>query len=127
VSVEDFAVGRLDAMLDKAQALLKTYKSPPDGFIGFEGWVDASLFAEWRTQSLVLLRQLLGENHAYAVEFTVNTDKESVPSSVRKGIGVLHAAREDIENGYLRNTRALLAGEIFADFLEMASHLHHAG
>lgn len=38
-------------------------------------------------------------------------------------VGVIKAAKEDYENGYLFNTRALIEAEVFDDFLEQAEHL----
>jgi hypothetical protein len=114
-------------LLEKADALLKTYRSPPDNFIGFEGWVDGDLFAEWRTQSVALLRQCLGADHGYTRSFEERTEKPSVPSSVRSGMGVLRAASEDLANGYLFHMRSLIEAEVFSDFLEMAQHVLDSG
>lgn len=127
MSLERRAAERLAAMLEKADALLKTYTSPPDNFIGFEGWVDSDLFAEWRTQSLVLLSQCLGADHGYTRSFEERTEKPSVPSSVKSGMGVLRAASEDLVNGYLFGTRSLIEAEVFSDFLEIAQHLLDSG
>lgn len=121
------AAERLAAMLEKAGSLLQTFKPPPDNFIGFEGWVNSELFAEWRTQSLVLLRQCLGSGHGYTRSFEEGTEKPSVPSSVKKGIGVLRAAAEDLANGFLFDARSLIEAEVFSDFLEMAQHLLDSG
>lgn len=127
MTLERRAAERLAAMLEKADALLKTYTSPPDNFIGFEGWVDSDLFAEWRTQSLVLLSQCLGADHGYTRSFKERTEKPSVPSSVKSGMGVLRAASEDLANGYLFDTRSLIEAEVFSDFLEIAQHLVDSG
>lgn len=117
------AADRIAALLDKAAALQKTYTAPPDNFIGFEGWVDGELFAEWRTQSLVVLRQILGKDHQYTHSFEKGTEESNVPSSVQHGTGVLRAVAEDLANGYLFNVRLLIEAEVFDDFLEMAQHL----
>ncbi|MDX6288130.1 MAG: hypothetical protein QOG53_3615 [Frankiales bacterium] len=127
MKLDQKAADRLVAMLAKADDLLKTYKSPPSNFIGFEGWVDSELFAEWRAQSLVLLRQSLGREHQYTRSFQEGTEKESVPSSVRHGIGILRAASEDLSNGYLFEARSLIEAEVFDDFLQMAQHLNQQG
>jgi hypothetical protein len=82
IYLEERATSRIAAMLDKADALLKTYQAPPDNFIGFEGWVDSELFAESRTQSLVVLRQSLGADHTYTRSFEEGTDTPNAPSSV---------------------------------------------
>lgn len=127
MQVERRAADRIGAMLIKAGNLKKTYQAPPDNFIGFEGWVDSELFAEWRTQSLVVLRQTLGHEHQYTQSFEEVTQKEGVPSSVHNGIGVLRAVAEDLANGYLFDVKLLIEAEVFADFLEMAKHLVDCG
>jgi hypothetical protein len=127
MKLDDRAGERIAALVTKAEALLRTYRRPPDGFIGFEGWVDSDLFAEWRSQSLVVLTQLLGAEHGYATSYRENTETPSVPSSVKQGMGVLRAAAEDLSGGYLFNVRALIAAEVFDDFLEMAEHLLATG
>lgn len=44
-------------------------------------------------------------------------------SQAETGIGILKAAREDIDKGYIINVRTLLTAEVFTDFLEMSEHL----
>lgn len=125
--IDERILARLAAMIEKADVLLKTYQAPPSGFIGFEGWVDTALFAEWRTQSLLLVRQAFGETHTYAKAFEEATVKENMPSSVNSGKGILTAAREDVADGNLFDVRSLVAAEIFTEFLDMASHLAQQG
>jgi len=127
MSADERVIARLEAMLGKADALNKTYKAPPSGFIGFEGWVDSTLFSEWRTQSLLLLRQGFGQMHTYATAFEAATSEVNMPSSVNGGTGILRAALEDLRDGHLFDVRSLLAAEIFSDFLDMAAHLIEQG
>ena len=127
MQLDSRATERLTAMVSKGERLLETYRRPPDNFIGFEGWVDADLFAEWRSQSLSLLRQLLGREHTYSTSFEEGTEKPAVPSSVQHGLGVLRAASDDLSNGHLFDARNLIAAEVFADFVAMARHLLEQG
>jgi hypothetical protein len=46
---------------------------------------------------------------------------------VRHGQGILRAALEDFERGYLFEARRLIEAEVFADLLEQATELHRAG
>ena len=123
MGIDVLAAERLKAMTEKGERLLRTYKAPPSNFIGFEGWVDSDLFFEWRAQSLNLLRQLVSTEHTYPSSFEHGTEKSGVPSSVKHGLGVLRAATEDLASGHLFDARELIAAEVFADFLEMATHL----
>ena len=125
--LEQRVADRIKAMLEKADVLLKTYKAPPSNFIGFEGWVDTELFAEWRAQSLVVLRQSLGSEHQYTRAFEEGTEKSNMPSSVNRGKGILRAALDDLVNGYLFDIRLLIEAEVFTDFIEMAQYLIDQG
>lgn len=42
-------------------------------------------------------------------------------------VGIFKAIKHDIKSGMLANFRSLIQAEIFADFLEMAEHLHREG
>lgn len=104
---------RLTDLIAKGELVLQTKR---------EGAVDSGAFAEWRAQSLSFLRGLFGPSHTYAEDFERKvTDTWS--HETQHGLGVLRAALEDVELGIHGGIRALLAGEIFTDFLEMASHL----
>jgi hypothetical protein len=46
---------------------------------------------------------------------------------VRSLIGVVEALKHDLEAGYMQTTEELIHGELFSDFLEMASHLLDEG
>jgi hypothetical protein len=48
-------------------------------------------------------------------------------SAIRELAGVLHALRADYEAGYLRSVEELIHADVFADFLEMATHLLDSG
>ena len=42
-------------------------------------------------------------------------------------VGIFKGVEHDIKSGMLANFRSLIQAEIFADFLEMAEHLHREG
>lgn len=46
---------------------------------------------------------------------------------VEKAIGILQAAREELESGWFQTTKGLVSAEIFSDFIEMASYLLDEG
>jgi len=46
-----------------------------------------------------------------------------VPIDVESGIGILQAAKNEIEGGWLITTKGLVSAEIFSDFLEMSEYL----
>ena len=46
---------------------------------------------------------------------------------VRSLVGVVQALKHDLEAGYMQTAEELIHGELFSDFLEMASHLLEEG
>lgn len=123
--LESKVLDRIDRLLAKGQAVLNTYKPAPQNVIG-PGSVGAEEFAEWRTQVLSFLTNLLGPGHVYVQSFETSV-KGRRQSEVKTGQGILRAVREDVEGGYLTDVRTLVSAEVFTDFLDMAQHLHENG
>lgn len=55
----------------------------------------------WRAQRLAGLTDVFGPTHVYASEFAMHTQHSGSVSSAECGLGVLLAAKDDIEHGYL--------------------------
>lgn len=125
MNVEKMAAERLGALIDKGESVLRTHKPNPPGVIGFPT-LDQGLFLEWRSQSLSYLKNLVGAGHTYVDEFEKKVDK-AYQAPVKGGIGILKAAKEDVEGGFLTDVKALVSAEVFSDFLEMAAHLLESG
>ena len=117
---------RIERLLAKGSAVLKTHSPNPAGVIGFPT-LDPGACAEWRTQSLALLTNLLGAKHVYVTSFEQATDDGGYTGSVEAGVGILKAVGEDLQDGYLTNVETLVSAEVFTDFLEMARHLVDRG
>jgi hypothetical protein len=118
-------LAKIDALIVKADAVIATYRPSPPGSIGFGG-VAPGLLAEWRTQSLTFLTNLVGPDHTYTTSFNAEVSGRQT-GHVGAGVGILRAVREDVEGGFLRDVRELVAADVFSDFLEMASHLLETG
>jgi hypothetical protein len=86
---------RIEQLIEKAEAVLRTHRPNPPGVIGFPT-LDEGPFTEWRTQTLAFLTRQLGSGHTYVSNFERQV-KRGFPSSVQEGIGILRAVREDIE------------------------------
>lgn len=112
---------RIDRLIEKGSAVLKTDSPPPPGVIGFPT-LDHGAFTEWRAQSLSLLTNLLGTDHVYVSSFEQEVDR-GYTSSVEAGIGILRAVCEDLKDGFLTDVQTLVSAEVFTDFLAMAGHL----
>lgn len=125
VQVDEKLTARLDDLITKADQVLATHKPNPPNYIGFTT-LNSGAFAEWQTQSLSFLINLLGASHVYVESFRERVE-HGHRSDVGVGKGILQAVREDLSLGYLAEVRALVAAEVFSDFLEMADHLLDAG
>ena len=88
--------------------------------------LDVEAFSEWQTQSSTYLSNLLGPDSVYVQKFDTQVD-DAYPGHVSRGKGILKAAREDIEGGYLKKIEALVSADIFSDFLDMAEYLLDEG
>lgn len=78
-------------------------------------------FSQWRTSSLSFLKAFPSE-YIYSREFEARCKDLSL-EDVEQGLGILSAARDDIEGGYLQKIETLVSAEVFSDFLDMAEHL----
>ena len=90
---------RVDALVKKGDAVLLTErKAQPSSAM----LVDDQRYAEWRSQALACLEQVLGPTHTYTKSFASEAEGgRHYSSSVKRGLGILHAALEDVEHGYL--------------------------
>ena len=113
---------RIEALLGKGAEVLQSQRPPPPGVIALSR-VDAQQYAEWRSQALVCLTQVFGSGHTYRESFASDTEKAGYPASVKRGLGILRAALEDVEHGYLNTIRQMAAADVFSDFTDQAEYL----
>jgi hypothetical protein len=123
--VDARVVERLDELIQKADAVLATHRPNPPNVVGFPT-LDSGTFSEWQTQSLTFLVNLLGPDHVYVESFRKKVEKGHT-GMVKAGRGILTAVREDVAGGYLARLKALVAAEVFSEFVEMGQHLLDAG
>lgn len=93
--------------------------------------LEARPFAEWYAQALAYLRSSLPAGHTFIEQFVAvaspKKPNDPVIDNREAGVGVLSGFLADVRDGYLRELRALVAAEVFTDFLEMAEHLVEEG
>lgn len=96
--------------------------------IGFDSFVDSELANQWFTSSQNVLQRAFGPSSSHYVNFSEIPGNQGLSfSPVRRGQGILRAALEDFEGGYLFDMRRLVEAEVFADFLDQAEELLDAG
>lgn len=128
MTLESSVTDRLRELLELGEEVLATRKKPGRGMIGFDSFVDSELANQWFTSSQNLLQRAFGESSSHYVNFSEIPGNQGLSlSPVRRGQGILRAALEDFEGGYLFEIRRLVEAEVFADFLEQAEELLDAG
>jgi hypothetical protein len=95
--------------------------------------VNIEICYEWQITCLYLLKNIFGEKSIHFIEFKKVFEESKAQNwsdlennrndTARKAFAILKAAKDDYENGYLFDTRALIEAEVFDDFLEQAEHL----
>jgi REase_DpnII-MboI len=95
----DKSIERLDQLITKGEAVLRTHRPHPPNVIGFPT-LDSGAFTEWRTQALACLVSLLGEGHVYVENFKEQI-KQRYQGTVSAGLGILKATKEDLAAGNL--------------------------
>ncbi|TES84888.1 MAG: HEPN domain-containing protein [Dehalococcoidia bacterium] len=113
----DKVLERLDFLIGSGNTVLSSCSLRERGID-----VDAvGVFSLWRTSSLSFLNAF-PPDYIYYREFEARCKDLSL-EDVEHGMGVLQAARDDIEGGYLQKVETLVSAKVFNDFLEMAEHL----
>jgi hypothetical protein len=85
--------------------------------------------AKLTTQSIAATERIVGRNSAYMrqIDDIRNSQKYYEGQKLDKIIGVIQSLSEDIEADTIQSITELVHGELFGDFLEMASHLQDEG
>lgn len=112
---------RIDELINFSEKVLaSTFTSDHIQF------VENDLFQEFRSASLSFLKNTFGNNHTFFREFD---DLTNMPRAypTKDGIGVLKAAKQELDGGWIFTKKAIISAEIFSDFLDMAQHLLSEG
>ena len=113
---------RIDSIVSLSQRVLaSTYSIDL-----YSKYVDSTLFSEFRVASLSFLKSIFGDAHPFYVEFDKKV-RSSDPYDTAIGQGILFAAKQEIDNGWLTSIKGIVSSEIFSNFLDMAVHLLEQG
>lgn len=125
--VNEDIIRRFDELIEMGRNVLKTRRSLPSNFIGFDDPVNSELANQWMVSSKNYLLQMIGERSVHFTEFSALFKKGVTYSPVKRGIGILSAAREDFHGGYLLGVRSLVSADIMSSLLDQAQELLEAG
>ena len=79
---------------------------------------------ELQTRCISAIERTSGSKSIYSRQvMEIGKKKANVYDHVAEQIGVAKALLYDIENGYLKSLEEIIHGDLFSDFLEMATHL----
>jgi hypothetical protein len=129
MSLEEKIIRRFEELTDKGEKVLDTKYSvtiktyPPS----VRNYVDVELSNEWGMGCLNILSKATGNKSDYYQSFKELLSNLVSYSSIKKALGILKAAKDDYENGYLFDTRTLIEAEVFSDILEQAEELLKKG
>ncbi len=90
--------------------------------------VDSGLYTQWVISSLTFLSAALGEDSAHYQTFAgIRQWVQEWHDKVPQYLGVLQAARDDIESGWVGRRDLLLTADAFGSFLEQSDYLLEQG
>ncbi len=128
MKVDEKVLERLRELVQAGERVIATRRSLPPNYIGFNDPVDSEAAYQWFTSVQSILVRVFGETSEHYRNFTAQeTSKGLTITPVRKAQGVLKAAVEDYEGGYLLDLRKLVEAEVLDDFLDQAAALLAAG
>ena len=128
MKLDETVIERLRELVGVGEQVLRTRQSLPSNYIGFDDPVDPEAAYQWFTSVQNIIGRVFGVESQHFKNFTAQQDGKGLTySPVRKAQGVLKAAVEDYERGYLIDLRKLVEAEVFDDFLEQANALLAAG
>ena len=133
IKVDQKILTRFQELIQFGQQVLKTReRGYPDRVPGvytssYYDRIDIQLASQWGVNCLNLIGRVFSKESDHYVQFKshyANFIKPlEGPTFVAYAFGILQASKDDYENGYLFESRALIEAEVFDEFLEQAKHL----
>ena len=110
------------ASVERLKRLISEYNGAARGFYGELSVVEVQQFT---TRSIAAIDQIAGR---YSVHWDhvleiLDLSRGSAEYGLERLIGIVGALSVDVEGGFLQRNSALIRGEVFSNFLEMATHL----
>lgn len=136
MKVEEKVLARFQSLIDQEDSIMTTRRTIPGRntrtLISTDhDYVDFEVTKKWGISCLHLLAKVFGENSLHYCQFNESylgiLNHEYGTRSFRFALAVLKAAKEDVENDYLFDTRVLIEAEVFDDLLEQAEQLFKNG
>jgi len=128
MNIDQKIIDRFQKLIDFESEIMKTrvqgggedMYDPPYDFVSKEQ------AHQWGVSCLHIIKRVFGETSDHYTKFNVefpNFSNNENYYHIKRALGILKAAKDDFENGYLFETQVLIQAEVFDDFLEQAEHL----
>ncbi len=106
---------KIDAVIGMGEKVLATETK------GFQQqtFVDEQKFHDFRISGISLLSRIFGNNNQHYQCFKTEVTSPGT-SRTKRGLGILSAARTELQGDWVETTRASITSEILAEFLTMA-------
>jgi hypothetical protein len=129
MNVDQKVIDRLQELIEQASKVQATRTSRSGGGITYLGddAVNYEMSHQWGVSALNILSRVFGKDSDHYKRFNELFPKLHDYHPILKGLGILKAAKDDYEKGYLFETRNLIQAELFDDFLEQAEYLLQSG
>lgn len=126
--VDQKVTARLTELIQRGEAVLATRRNPPSNSYGLDATVDSEMAHQWFTSVQNILTRVFGPESEHYRNFSAQPEKRGLTySPALRAQGVLRAALEDYDRGYLFKLKELVEAEVFSDFLDQAKALIDAG
>lgn len=118
-------LNKLEELIQFGERVKQTRFDPriTDPFYFGEDGVDFELAHQWGTSCLNLLKRIFGSDSVHYKTFEDMFASFRQYGHVTQALGVLRAARDDYEQGFLFDARTLIEAEVFDDLLDQGAYL----
>ncbi len=89
-------------------------------------FVDEQIFHDFRISGISLLSRIFGNNNQYYQCFKTEVTSPGT-SRTKRGLGILSAARTELQGNWVETTKASITSEILAEFMTIAKVHMEAG
>jgi hypothetical protein len=123
MKIDEKIIKRFEELISNSKQVIST-NYQHQGVVDFQGSsVDREKSHQWGMSCLSILKNTFGQESDFYKRFNDLYSSFDYLWAVTTGLGILKAAKDDYENGYLFNTRTLIEAEIFDEFIEQAEEL----
>jgi len=112
---QDDLTAKIDAVIERGKKVLATETK------GFQQqtFIDEQKFHDFRISGISLLSRIFGNHNEHYQCFKSEVTSPG-SSRTKRGLGILSAARTELQGNWIETTKASITSEILAEFMAMA-------